>query len=90
MYWFTGVTIVTAVTHFDKLKSKNKNEVRRKAMEVTGSSRGNTFLFANWLPDEEDYDVQNQLEVLRMLKTTLACGERSVKSRQVLRKLDKK
>ena len=90
MYWFTGVTIVTAVTHFDKLKSKNKNDVRRKAMEVTGSSRGNTFLFANWLPDEEDYDVQNQLEVLRMLKTALACGERSVKSRQVLRKLDKK
>lgn len=85
-----GVTIVTAVTHDDKLKSQNKNEIKRKAMAVTGSSRGQTFLFANWLSEEEEYEIKYQHEVLRMLHTALACGERSVRSRQIQRKLNKK
>ena len=81
---------MTAVTHDDKLKSQNKNEIKRKAMDVTGSSRGQTFLFANWLSEEEEYEIKYQHEVLRMLHTALACGERSVRSRQIQRKLNKK
>ena len=81
---------MTAVTHDDMLKSQNKNDIKRKAMQVTGSSRGQTFLFANWLTECEEYEMAYQRDVLRMLHTSLACGERSVRSRQVQRKLNKK
>ena len=81
---------MTAVTHGDKMKSQNKNDVKRKAMEVTGSSRGHTFLFGNWLSEQEEYDLTYKREVLKMLHTALACGERSVRSRQVQRKLNTK
>ena len=81
---------MTVVTHEDKLKSQNKDEIKRKAMEVTGSSRGQTFLFANWLSEQENYDERYQRDMLKMLHTALACGERSVRARQIQRKLSKK
>lgn len=64
-------------------------KLKKKAMEVTGSKRAQTFVFANWLGEQEDYDVTYQREVLKMLYTALGCGERSVRSRQIKRKLDK-
>ena len=81
---------MTVVTHEDEIKSQNKNEVKRKAMEVTGSSRGQTFLLANWLSKQEEYDEKYQRDVLKMLHIALACGERSVRARQIRRKLSKK
>lgn len=85
-----GVTIVTAVTHDDRLDPEDRNDIRMKAREVTGSKKAQTFVFANWLGEQEEYDVTYQREVLKMLHTALACGERSVRSRQIQRKLDSK
>ena len=84
-----GVTIITAVTHDDKLSPEDRNDVRKKAMEVTGSKKAQTFVFANWLEEYEEYDVRYQRDVLKMLHTALGSGERSVRARQIRRKLNK-
>lgn len=84
-----GVTIITVLTHDDKLDSEERNEAKKNAMEVTGSKKAQTFVFANWLGEQEEYDVRYQREVLKMLHTALGCGERSVRSRQIQRKLSK-
>ena len=81
---------MTVVTHEDVIKFQDKNEVKRKAMEVTGSSRGQTFLLANWLSEQEEYDERYERDALKMLRTALGCGERSVRARQIRRKLSKK
>ena len=71
------------------MDSEERNEAKKNAMEVTGSKRAQTFVFANWLGEQEEYDVRYQREVLKMLHTALGCGERSVRSRQIQRKLSK-
>lgn len=71
------------------MDSEERNQAKKNAMEVTGSKKAQTFVFANWLGEQEEYDVRYQREVLKMLHTALGCGERSVRSRQIQRKLSK-
>ena len=84
-----GITIITAVTHDDRLSPEDRSDIRRKAMEVTGSKKAQTFLFANWLAGYEEYDVRYQRDVLKMLHSALGSGERSVRARQIQRRLNK-
>lgn len=84
---YLGVTIITAVTHDDKLTTEERNDTRKKAREVTGSKKAQTFVFANWLQEHEEYDVTYQRDVLKMLHTALWSGERSVRTRQIQRKM---
>ena len=84
-----GVTIITAVTHDDKLTAEERDDVRKKAKEVTGSKKAQTFVFANWLEEHEEYDVRYQRDVLKLLHAALGSGERSVRARQIQRKLNK-
>ena len=84
-----GITIITAVTHDDRLSPEDRSAVRMKAMEVTGSKKAQIFLFANWLEGHEKYDVRYQRDVLKMLHSALGSGERSVRARQIQRKLNK-
>lgn len=69
------------------MTTEERNDARQKAREVTGSKKAQTFVFANWLEEHEEYDVKYQRDVLKMLHTALWSGERSVRTRQIQRKM---
>ena len=77
-----GITIITVVTCDDIIKPDQRDEVVRKAREATLSIKRNTFLIANWLSNQDHYDIKYENEVVNMLHTALSCGERSIKMRQ--------
>ena len=89
------ITIVTVITHGDEIEKKDdpaaeRESVKSLAREATGSIKPNTFLISNWLSENKEYDVTKKQEVLKMVRTALGCGERSVKMRQSKRELDKR
>ena len=77
-----GITIITVVTCDDRIRPNQRDEVIRKAREATLSIKRNTFLVANWLSNQDQYDITYENAVVNMLHTALSCGERSIKMRQ--------
>lgn len=83
------ITIVTVVTCDDEIRTHQREEVIRKAREATLSIKPNTFLIANWLSNQDEYDITYENEVVNMLHTALKCGERSIKMRQSKREISR-
>ena len=78
----TGITVITAVTCDDTIKPEMQAEVINKAREATKSNKFHSFIFANWLSNQDNYDAKYEEKVTRMLHEALTCGERSIKMRQ--------
>ena len=93
--FMTVITIITVITFDDKIqKTPNAKEeretLREEAVEITGSTKKNVFMIANWVDGNEDHDSEYKKHVLEMLERALKCGERTIRMQQTSRERPKK
>lgn len=85
----TAITIITVITFDDEIQRKEnadeeREELKKKALEVTGSHKKNVFMIANSVKGKE-YDSIYRKRVLKILELTAKSGERSIRMRQATR-----
>ncbi|XP_031570349.1 uncharacterized protein LOC116304716 [Actinia tenebrosa] len=83
-----SITLLTVITHSDRIDSSKVEEVISKSREATKSLACHTFLVHNWIAGMSRLNAETEENVLTMLDTALECGERSVKIRQTKRRAE--
>jgi len=83
------ITIITVITFDDEIQRKEnadeeREKLKKKALEVTGSLKKNVFMIANSVEGQE-YDSIYRERVLKILELAAKSGERSIRMRQATR-----
>jgi len=75
----TGISVVTLVTHADKLDENGKQLALDLASKATGSPINQTFLISNYIVDDCEPNPDTEAQVIRVLQYVLVSAERFVK-----------